>query len=69
MMLPETKARLFSDANELTTLNINQTLLHCQLLLFYFYLILLSLLKLLQSKVSVFLIFSNKERGQNLLLD
>ena len=68
-MLTEGRARLTSDANELTKLNINQNLLYCQSLLFYFYLILLSLLKLLQSKVSVFLIFSNKERGQNLLLD
>ena len=69
MMLTEGITRLTSDANELTKLNINQNLLYCQSLLFYFYLILLSLLKLLQSKVSVFLIFSNKERGQNLLLD
>ena len=64
MMLTEGITRLTSDANELTKLNINQNLLYCQSLLFYFYLILLSLLKLLQSKVSVFLIFSNKERGQ-----
>ena len=61
-MLTEGRARLTSDANELTKLNINQNLLYCQSLLFYFYLILLSLLKLLQSKVSVFLIFSNKEQ-------